>query len=94
MGRFDIDLSGAINFRYLIALNGLDIGVLNLRGTSVLHSSEFKYLRVKELNLEDTNIDLFHDVLYMPDLQKVVISKGAYGYLDFRKFTNLRIEQK
>ena len=91
---FNIDLSTTKDFRYLIALNGLAINKLNLKNSGILHSSEFKYLRAKEINLENTNIDLFHNVLYLPNLKKVILTKNAYNYLDYRNFPHLKIEFK
>ncbi|WDE98613.1 serine/threonine-protein kinase [Lentisphaera profundi] len=92
--KLNIDLSKTQKTRYLIALNGLEINKLNLNNTNILHSSEFKYIRAREINLENTNIDLFHDILYLPKLKKVTISKGAYNYLNYADFPHLIIEFK
>ena len=92
--QINVDLSKTSKVRYLIALNGLEIEQLNLKGTDILHSSEFKYIRARELNLENTNIDLFHEILYLPKLKKVTLTKGAYNYLNFSEFPHLTIEFK
>lgn len=92
--QINVDLSKTSKVRYLIALNGLKINQLNLKNTQILHSSEFKYIRAKEINLEQTNIDLFHDILYLPHLQKVTLTKEAYNYLNYEAFPHLTIEFK
>jgi eukaryotic-like serine/threonine-protein kinase len=92
--KLNIDLSNTPKVRYLIALNGLEINTLNLKNTNILHSSEFKYIRAKEINIERTNIDLFHNILYLSNLKKIIISKGAYNYLNYADFPHLTIEFK
>jgi hypothetical protein len=91
-GNLNIDLSKTTKFRYLIALNGLNINKLNLANTNILHASEFKYIAAREINLENTDIDLFHDILYRPTLKKVILSKGAYNYLNYAGFPHLIVE--
>ena len=91
-GKLNVDLSKTKDLRYLIALNGLNIDKLNLANTGILHASEFKYIMAREIDMQNTNIDLFHEVLYLSKLKKIILSKNAYNYLNYADFPHLIIE--